>query len=114
MPEEQQRRVANDRPALAVRIRMLRGRLDLNQTDFGNRYGVNQVTVSRWEKGVQMPDREHLDKLREDGLEESATGDEGSYQMNLPFERTFLVELRIGPQRADAVAVKLRLKELTN
>lgn len=101
--------------ALGASIRALRARLGgENQTDFGKRYGVNQVTVSHWETGAHRPDPEHMKLLRADGLELQEE-DRGEWvQMDLPFERTFVVHLRIGPQRADSVHVKLRLEELAN
>ena len=34
----------------------LRAQLGLSQTEFGRRLGVDQATVSRWERGVQTPD----------------------------------------------------------
>lgn len=111
MVSELKRNAENGPGALPGQIRALRARLGgLNQTEFGKRYEVNQVTVSHWEKGVHTPRREHLRRLRADGLEENGEG----WQMDLPFERTFVVELRIGPQRADSVRVQLRLKELAN
>lgn len=37
---------------LAQKIRAIRKTLNLNQTEFGERLGVNQSTVVRWEKGA--------------------------------------------------------------
>lgn len=49
---------------LATKIRLLRQSLGVNQTDFGERLGVTQGTVSRWEKG-SMPESEALTALAE-------------------------------------------------
>lgn len=40
---------------LSTRIQSLRRKLGLNQSEFGKKLGVNQATVSRWEKG-SIPD----------------------------------------------------------
>lgn len=40
---------------LSTRIQLLRRKLGLNQAEFGKKLGVNQATVSRWEKG-SIPD----------------------------------------------------------
>jgi transcriptional regulator with XRE-family HTH domain len=120
MPGEREQEPVSSGVELGHRIRKLRRTLQkkagtkMTQTEFGNRYGVNQVTVSRWEKGLHRPENEHLQKLVDDGLYESEASEEGSYQMDLPFDRTFVVELKIGPQRADSVSLKLRLRELAN
>lgn len=48
--------------SLERRIRELRLSLKMNQTAFGELFGVNQTTVSRWEKGSR-PDYDHLEKM---------------------------------------------------
>ncbi len=40
----------------AERIRRVRKRLDLNQTEFGQLLNVHFVTVSNWERGVHDPE----------------------------------------------------------
>lgn len=37
------------------RIKELRKKLDLDQTEFGNRIGVKQGSVSAYEKGIRIP-----------------------------------------------------------
>lgn len=49
-------------PDLATRIRRLRITQGKNQTEFGERLGVTQGTVSRWEKGA-TPEPQHLSAL---------------------------------------------------
>lgn len=49
---------------LSSRISKVRRALGLNQADFGKRLGVNQATVSRWEKG-SIPDGLTLTKIAE-------------------------------------------------
>jgi transcriptional regulator with XRE-family HTH domain len=95
---------------LGRQVRAHRKRLGLNQTAYGKRYGVNQVTVSKWETGIFRPDDEHMKKLKADFLKT----DERECQLSLPFEQTFVLELRIGPQRAGSVDVRVQLKELAN
>lgn len=55
------RDVPND---LSSRIHRIRRDLGLNQADFGERLGVNQATVSRWEKG-SVPDGVTLHRIAE-------------------------------------------------
>lgn len=48
-------------------IRTLRQALGMTQRDFGQRIGVDLMTVSRWERGATRPGRESvkaLDRLR--------------------------------------------------
>lgn len=49
---------------VARKIRQLRISLGLNQSEFAERLGVTQATVSRWEKGA-MPEGDKLAKLAE-------------------------------------------------
>jgi transcriptional regulator with XRE-family HTH domain len=91
-------------------VKAHRKRLGLNQTDYGKRYGVNQITVSKWETGIFRPAEEHMKKLKADFLKT----DERECQLSLPFEQTFVLELRIGPHRAGSVDVRLQLRDLAN
>lgn len=53
----------------ATAVTRLRMRLGLNQTEMGARYGVNQATVSRWERGKQIPEAPILHTIaREAGI----------------------------------------------
>lgn len=110
----------NDNRAYGGRIRAHRRSLPggLNQTEYGERYGVNQTTVSNWERGIYRPDGEHLPSLTADGFNPdeaiSLTADEEPRQLSLPFGQRFWVELRIGPQSAGAVAVNVRLRRMIN
>lgn len=47
---------------LAERIRAIRKAQGLNQTEFGERLGVTQSTVARWERGA-VPGGEHLQSI---------------------------------------------------
>lgn len=49
-------------PALGQRIRELRQQLGDSQAVFGERFGVEQPTISRWEKGY-LPERRFLGPL---------------------------------------------------
>lgn len=47
---------------LSVKIRQIRNSLGERQGDFAKRFGVQQASISRWEKGA-MPDPPHLARL---------------------------------------------------
>lgn len=47
----------------AERVRELRGRLRLNQTDFGAKIGVSQQVIHKWEAGRTKPDPETVSRL---------------------------------------------------
>ena len=49
-------------PALVRRLRFLSG---LKQADLAYQIGVDQVTVSRWERGVFVPDLQYQRRLRD-------------------------------------------------
>src|SRR5690348_9455977 len=44
-------------------IRSLRKRLGESQAQFGERFGVSQITVAYWERGRSQPARRRLDEL---------------------------------------------------
>lgn len=67
---------SNDMPTLSQRFKAVRTRLGENQTTFGQRFGVDQSTVSKWEHGAQTPEPRTLDLFAL--LEEEAAGDAGS------------------------------------
>lgn len=50
---------------IAKRIKALRHRLGMNQTEFGKRIGVDQSTVGRYERGEQKPKAEATAMLAE-------------------------------------------------
>lgn len=58
--------------SLSTRIQSLRRKLGLNQAEFGKRLGVNQATVSRWEKG-SIPDGVMLRAIATEGGVDVAT-----------------------------------------
>jgi transcriptional regulator with XRE-family HTH domain len=96
------------------RIKNLRLGMKLSQTAFGSRFNVTRGAIVGWESGAE-PDREHYEVLRSMGL--ASTDEEtlqGAQQLSLPFDRLFVIELRIGPQRAGSVDVRARLRELAN
>ncbi len=45
------------------RIKELRTEKKLSQSQFGEILGVNQRTVSNWEKNIRQPDFETLEKI---------------------------------------------------
>jgi putative transcriptional regulator len=49
----------------AVLIRQLRERMILSQTEFAERLGVSNVTVSRWETGKSFPTIKIKRKLKD-------------------------------------------------
>lgn len=46
-------------------IASLRKRLGLNQTEFGNLFGVHPMTVSKWERGTLFPNNYQLALMQE-------------------------------------------------
>ncbi len=56
-------------------IRELRSELNLNQREFGQRLGVSQKTISRWENGNIVPGGNQLGVIFDIGLKEGATFD---------------------------------------
>ncbi len=50
---------------LAIRIKSRRNILGLTQKKLGNKVGVSDVTISRWENGERDPKTEELKKLAE-------------------------------------------------
>lgn len=54
----------------AATIRFTRQLLDLTQTEFGKLVGVNQLAVTRWENGLQSPNKDSVRRIR------AALGDE--------------------------------------
>lgn len=61
---------------LKQRIRRIRAHFKENQTVFGARFGVDQSIVSKWERGVHVPDQQHLDSLAD--LESEISAETGS------------------------------------
>src|SRR4051812_43922459 len=53
-----------DRPPSPGFIRTLREALGLTQAVFGERVGVNKLTVSRWERGALRPGAKSLRAIR--------------------------------------------------
>ena len=47
------------------KYRKLREQLILNQKEFADLFPVDVGTVSRWERGVQIPKPVHLRKMKE-------------------------------------------------
>ncbi|MGG0275713.1 helix-turn-helix domain-containing protein [Bacillus rhizoplanae] len=48
----------------AATIRFTRQLLDLTQTEFGKLVGVNQLAVTRWESGLQSPNKDSVARIR--------------------------------------------------
>ena len=96
------------------RIRDLRLGMSLSQEEFAGKFDVTRGAVIGWEKGAE-PSLDHYAELQRLGLEVPRADAFGSArQLTLPFEQTFVVELRIGPHRAGSVDVRVQLKELAN
>ena len=55
--------VSKPLPRWAGHVQALRKRLDLSQSEFGNRLNYSSMTVSRWERGLQKPPSECLLKM---------------------------------------------------
>lgn len=55
--------MAGHASTLAANIRRLREALGETQGQFGNRFGVEQPTVSRWERNLSPPERKYLSAM---------------------------------------------------
>jgi transcriptional regulator with XRE-family HTH domain len=96
------------------RIKDLRIGMRLSQEEFASRFAVTRGAVVGWEKGAE-PSIGEYEALRRLGLEvPGADIFDNARQLALPFDQTFIVELRIGPQRAGSVDVRMQLKERAN
>ena len=51
---------------LSDNIRTLRKNRGFTQEDLANRLNVTRQTISKWEKGISVPDAEMLSKLAEE------------------------------------------------
>ena len=49
---------------IGQKIRSIRQRLGLNQTDFALKIGITPQRVSNWERGENDPDKEILEKIK--------------------------------------------------
>lgn len=52
-----------DRKKLGKKIKLARVELDLNQTEFAEKIGAKQKSISRYENGLSMPSIETLVKI---------------------------------------------------
>lgn len=65
-----------DRPPSPGFITALREGLGLTQREFGERVGVDKMTVSRWERGALRPNaaaRSAIERVRKEALREGVT-----------------------------------------
>lgn len=60
---------------LPQRLKRVRAKLGETQTEFGKRFGVDQSTVAKWERGKQVPTDHRIDLIA-DLEEETNTSDE--------------------------------------
>lgn len=54
------------KPSWSAKIQQLRGQLQLNQTQFGQKLRSSAMAVSRWERGAQEPPSHVLARLYRD------------------------------------------------
>lgn len=59
---------------LPQRIKRVRAHFGESQAVFGQRFGVDQSTVSKWEKGRQVPESHHMDLFAEIEIEAHQDG----------------------------------------
>lgn len=45
---------------IGQRIEKLRLKMAMSQTEFGNRFGMSAMSISRWERGENLPDARAL------------------------------------------------------
>ena len=68
-----------DQEKIGKKIKSLRDRLNLSQGEFGEKYGVSAQAVSKWERGLWLPDIYLLKQIGKDfdiSLEELLDGEE--------------------------------------
>lgn len=68
-----------DQEKIGKKIKSLRDRLNLSQGEFGEKYGVSAQAVSKWERGLCLPDIYLLKQIGKDfdiSLEELLDGEE--------------------------------------
>ena len=103
------------------RIRICREKRGWTQTHAANIMGVQRTSLNRWEKGHEMPRGDSMTKLRDYlqvpiGTQENDDQQAGlnSYQLVFPFDRTINLEVRISPQRTEAVQVQVQFKSVAS
>src|SRR5260370_591648 len=81
-----------------------------SQTAFGSRFGVSRLTVSNWEMGSEPHRKRYSEVIR--FLEDAAKEDPkaSGYQLLLPFDPPFEIELKISPQMANVIRIEVHLK----
>jgi DNA-binding XRE family transcriptional regulator len=95
---------------LPQRIKRYRRSVGENQTEFGKRFGVQRLTVTKWEKGTR-PNSDHLPQLTQLLSDrEAAQGESLTYQLLLPFDQPINLELRVSAQKADTIHFEARLR----
>jgi transcriptional regulator with XRE-family HTH domain len=97
-------------PPSAQEIRRYRKSLGESQKSFGKRFGVKRLTVGNWERGT-VPNSKHLPPLTQEMNERGkAKGEEGTYQLILPFDQPISLELKMSPQKAETIHFEVRFK----
>jgi putative transcriptional regulator len=75
---------------LSDNIRTLRKNRGFTQEDLANRLNVTRQTISKWEKGISVPDAEMLSKLAEEL--ETNVGELLGAKIEIPSEENAVVE----------------------
>ena len=75
---------------LSDNIRTLRKNRGFTQEDLANRMNVTRQTISKWEKGISVPDAEMLSKLAEEL--ETNVGELLGAKIEIPSEENAVVE----------------------
>ena len=97
------------------KIIVTRRRLKETQGKFAERFNVKKLTVSTWESGESLPDREHaaqLAKLFQQvlGEEDESKMETDNLQRLLPFDEPVNLEFRLSPASADKVRLSLEIR----
>lgn len=98
-------------------VRAHRRKLGLNQEQYGKRFEVNRITVSRWEAGTATPAGDHMTRLLGEiqaSDSETIETNEDTYQLLLPLDRLVGLELRISPGKADGVEFQARARRIAS
>lgn len=96
--------------------------MSLSQAAFAARVGVNEMTVSRWERGAQTPDMDHLERISDLGnitvqdlLGDTSNGDGPKVQLRreeLVSRRLDRVETEVREIRSMLQALIARIEDL--
>lgn len=106
---------------IGKKIKRIRKKLGITQTEFGNLFGVSKQSVSSWENGVNMPDvaslidiakKCNVDILYLIGLNEKITSDNEEETFNLTEREKILINKvrSMSPERQRGLEMLLGIR----